>query len=210
VCSAAATTLRSRSLLSVSSGGRNRRGSGGRHGVRGGDALVTDIHDAFRPSMQSAGGSRQVQLANGEERAKAAQAKAKRLTARVRKAETAELHSSLHSVDSSLNVPLETWYAEVVLCAGSTVLQGTACLYRVSASARSASPSARLTRALGCDTRMMLKRRRDNDRTGTRRITDTLPLHSRRPKHTNNFDSKRGDKHTNTSGVDQCARSLSV
>lgn len=40
----------------------------------GGDALVTDIHDAFRPLMQSAGGSRQVQL--GEWRG-AAQAKAK-------------------------------------------------------------------------------------------------------------------------------------
>jgi len=33
------------------------------------DALVTVIHDAFRPSMQSAEGSHQVQLASGERRA---------------------------------------------------------------------------------------------------------------------------------------------
>lgn len=98
VCSASATTLRSQSVLSASSVEVNRRGSGGRHGVCDGDALVTVIHDAFRPSVQSAQGSHQVQLASGEERAgKASAGRAKRLTRELRKARASWLRdSSLH------------------------------------------------------------------------------------------------------------------
>ena len=75
-----------------------------------GDALVTDIHDAFRPSMQSAGGSHQVQLEWREEEAgKAASARQNETADDAAIAGSGRLSCALlYTIDSSLNVPLET------------------------------------------------------------------------------------------------------